>query len=114
MDEIEVTIPAASYLEVDDRLLPTRISPVAGTENDLRARTALGPKNLDTAMTDLARDADGRWRATLRLGERFAEAVGRRDDELAAGLHRRSVPRLVARGGADDLWAGRVQSRTDS
>ena len=28
VDEVEVTIPAASYLEVDDRLLPLRISPV--------------------------------------------------------------------------------------
>jgi aldose 1-epimerase len=73
VDEVEVTIPAASYLEVDDRLLPLRISPVTGTDKDLRAGTALGSTNLDTAMTDLARDADGRWRATLRLGDRFAE-----------------------------------------
>jgi aldose 1-epimerase len=73
VDEVEVTIPAASYLEVDDRLLPLRISPVTGTDKDLRAGTTLGSTNLDTAMTDLARDTDGRWRATLRLGDRFAE-----------------------------------------
>ena len=73
VDEVQVTIPAASYLEVDDRLLPLRISPVTGTDKDLRAGTALGSTNLDTAMTDLARDTDGRWRATLRLGDRFAE-----------------------------------------
>ena len=31
VDEVAVTVPAASYLEVDDRLLPTKISPVDGT-----------------------------------------------------------------------------------
>jgi aldose 1-epimerase len=43
VDEVEVTMPAASYLEVDDRLLPLRISPVTGTDKDLRAGTAAGP-----------------------------------------------------------------------
>ena len=35
-------VPAASYLEVDDRLLPIRISSVAGTVYDLRAGMPLG------------------------------------------------------------------------
>jgi len=32
--------------------------------------------NLDTALTDLARDADGRWRVKLVLGDRSAEVWG--------------------------------------
>ena len=74
VDEVEVTIPAASYLEVDDRLLPVRISPVdRDRERSARRPACWATTNLDTAMTDLARDADGRWRVTLRLGERSAE-----------------------------------------
>ena len=53
VDEVALTVPAASYLEVDDRLLPAKISPVDGTAYDLRRSTVLGTTNLDTAMTDL-------------------------------------------------------------
>jgi aldose 1-epimerase len=73
VDEIALTVPAASYLEVDDRMLPTRVSAVDGTVYDLRSITVLGSTNLDTAMTDLARDSDGRWRVKLTLGDRYAE-----------------------------------------
>ena len=45
-----------SYLEVDDRLLPVRLSPVEGTDKDFRAPHALGSVGLDTAFTDLTRD----------------------------------------------------------
>lgn len=76
VDEVSVTVPAAAYLEVDDRLLPVRVSPVAGTENDLRAGDPLGTTNLDTAFTDLDREEDGRWRVTLALGDRHAELWG--------------------------------------
>jgi aldose 1-epimerase len=69
-------VPAESYLEVDDRLLPIKISPVAGTAYDLRGGPVLGSVNLDTALTDLARDADGRWRVKLLLGDRYAEVWG--------------------------------------
>ena len=37
---------------------------------------ALGSRNLDNAMTDLARDADGRWRVTLSRAGRAAELWG--------------------------------------
>ena len=50
--------------------------PVDGTDNDLRSGPTLGSRNLDVAMTDLARDPDGRWRASLTLGERYAELWG--------------------------------------
>ncbi len=73
VDEVTVTIPAASYVEVDDRLLPVAVSPVDGTPQDLRTPTRLGDLNLDTAYTDLVRGDDGRWRIRLELGERHAE-----------------------------------------
>ena len=73
VDEVAVTVPAASYLEVDDRLLPIKISPVDGTVYDLRRGPVLESLSLDTAMTDLARDSDGRWRVKLMLGDSYAE-----------------------------------------
>ena len=76
VDEVELTVPAGSYLEVDDRLLPVRVSPVDQTPSDLRSGRVLGDTNLDTAMTDLARDPDGRWHVKLTLGERSAELWG--------------------------------------
>jgi aldose 1-epimerase len=78
VDEVTVTVPAARYLEVDDRLLPTRISPVDGTPYDLRQGRILGPTSLDTAMTDLGRDPDERWHVRLELGDRYAELWGDR------------------------------------
>jgi aldose 1-epimerase len=76
VDEVAVIVPAASYLEVDDRLLPIKISSVDGTVYDLRRGPVLGSVSLDTAMTDLARDPDGRWRVELALGDRYAELWG--------------------------------------
>jgi aldose 1-epimerase len=76
VDEVALTLPAASYLEVDDRLLPIKISPVDSTAYDLRGGAVLGSLTLDTAMTDLARDSDGRWRVKLVLGDRYAEVWG--------------------------------------
>jgi aldose 1-epimerase len=76
VDEVALTVPAASYLEVDDRLLPVKISPVAGTVYDLRRGSVLESLSLDTAVTELDRDSDGRWRAKLALGDRYAELWG--------------------------------------
>jgi aldose 1-epimerase len=76
VDEVALTMPVASYLEVDDRLLPIKISPVDGTAYDLRHGPLLGSLILDTAMTDLARDTDGRWRVKLVREDRYAELWG--------------------------------------
>ena len=76
VDEVAVQVPASSYLRVDERLLPVSLVPVDGTDEDLRSGPTLGSRNLDVAMTDLARDPDGRWRASLTLGERYAELWG--------------------------------------
>ena len=76
VDEVALTVPAASYLEVDDRLLPTKISPVDGTAYDLRQGPRLGSTNLDTAMTNLERESDERWHVRLVFGDRAAELWG--------------------------------------
>jgi aldose 1-epimerase len=76
VDEVALTVPAASYLEVDDRLLPTQVSPVDDTPYDLRRGSVLGATNLDTAMTDLVRDPDGHWRIRLTRRDRYAELWG--------------------------------------
>jgi len=73
VDEVRLTVPAGSYLEVDDRLLPAAVVPVAGTALDWRAGAVLGEANLDMAYSDLVRGADGRWRVRLELGDRYAE-----------------------------------------
>jgi aldose 1-epimerase len=76
VDQVSITAPADSYLEVDERLLPTKVSGVDGAPYDLRHGPVLSSTNLDTAMTDLKRDPDGRWRVKLALGDRYAELWG--------------------------------------
>ena len=66
-------MPAGRYLEVDDRLLPRRSEPVDGTDDDLRTGAPLGCAQSRHRVAPLARDADGRWRVRLELGDRWAE-----------------------------------------
>ncbi|UNK70533.1 aldose 1-epimerase family protein [Microbacterium sp. H1-D42] len=62
--DLVLRIPAETYFETDDRLLPIGESPVAiGT--DLREGRRLGDIELDTAFANLRRDADGLVRTTL-------------------------------------------------
>lgn len=70
VDEIGITVPADSYLDVDDRLLPVGLEPVEGKPEDLRNGSPVGTRNLDTAFTDLATDDQGVWRIELALGDR--------------------------------------------
>ena len=56
--EVELTIPAAREVLVDDRLIPTGTSPVSA-EVDFRTVRALGETALDTAYTDLSRTGPG-------------------------------------------------------
>lgn len=98
VDDVSVRLPASAYLEVDERLLPVRVSPVDGTVNDLRAGAPLGTTNLDTAFTDLDRDEDGRWRVRLVLGERHAELWGDATMgwiQVFTGDHRRDLSLAV-------------------
>ncbi len=71
VDEIEVQLPAASWLDVDDRLLPVALKDV-DAKHDLRTAVVLGDRGFDTAFTNLDRDGDGRWRVHLRRGRRQA------------------------------------------
>ncbi|HYN28750.1 MAG TPA: aldose 1-epimerase family protein [Dermatophilaceae bacterium] len=62
--DVQLTIPAATWVETDDRLLPVARRAVAGTDRDLRTPRPVGT-DLDTAFTDLTVDGDGRWRVGL-------------------------------------------------
>jgi aldose 1-epimerase len=111
VDEVSITAPADSYLEVDERLLPTKLSAVDGTRYDLRNGPVLSSTNLDTAMTDLARDPDGRWRVKLVVGDRYAELWGDETMEwiqiFTGGPHRdRSIAVEPMTCGPDAFNAG--------
>ena len=64
VDELTLTVPATTSLDVDDRLLPSGLSPVGG-RLDFREGRALGGTVLDTAYTGLEVADDGRWRVTI-------------------------------------------------
>ncbi|SFO79074.1 aldose 1-epimerase [Geodermatophilus dictyosporus] len=59
LDDCALTVPAATRVTPDDRLLPVGTEPVEGTPHDLRAGRRIGDLRLDDCLTDLARDADG-------------------------------------------------------
>lgn len=73
-----LTVPATTWIEVDDRGLPTGNHSVEGTPYDFRTARLVGDQVIDTAYTDVIRDDDGR--ATVRL----ASADGRREVALWA------------------------------
>lgn len=62
--ELRLTLPASTWFEVDERLLPTAEKPVRD-ETDLREGARLGDVDLDTAFGTLSRDADGLAGTTL-------------------------------------------------
>lgn len=66
IDAAEVTAPGRVRLTADERGIPTGREPVAGTEADLTGARPLGGTVLDTAFTDLVRDADGRAWVRMR------------------------------------------------
>ena len=59
VDDLEVSVPAATRYVTDDRGLPIGTEGVAGTGLDLREPAVLGDRHLDTAFTDLERDSQG-------------------------------------------------------
>ena len=73
VDDVVIAVPAERYLAVDDRLLPLDLILVEGRDEDLRTAAPLGNRRFDTALTGLTRGEDGRWRARLERGERWAE-----------------------------------------
>ncbi|MEO8262772.1 MAG: aldose 1-epimerase family protein [Pseudolysinimonas sp.] len=62
VEQLTLTVPAATYFEVDERLNPTAESPVEGTLSDLRHGPVVGSLELDTAYGSLthAYPVDGR------------------------------------------------------
>jgi aldose 1-epimerase len=65
IDECLLHLPAGSRLPSDERQIPTGIEGVEGTRFDFRSGRVIGEERLDTAFTDLRRDADGLARVRL-------------------------------------------------
>ena len=65
VDDLVVTVRAATRVLVDDRLNPTGSGPVEGTPYDLRHGAPVRGLEIDTAFFDLEQDADGRYRHTI-------------------------------------------------
>lgn len=59
VDDVVLRLPARSRLQVDGRLLPIAVSPVAGTEYDWTAPRRIGRAVLDHTFGDLIHDDDG-------------------------------------------------------
>ena len=65
VDQVRLKVPAGRRLLTDDRGLPVSGEQVAGTEFDFNEGRLIGVTRLDTAFTELRRDADGRVRVNL-------------------------------------------------
>lgn len=66
VDSWELTLPAATHVLTDERMLPVERRDVGGTAYDFRSPRPIGDTVLDHAFTDLDRDPDGRARVTVR------------------------------------------------
>jgi aldose 1-epimerase len=67
IDDAEVKIPGAGYVEFNERLTPTgRIIPVTATEWDYRTARPIGARRFNHCYVRLERDADGSTSALLR------------------------------------------------
>jgi aldose 1-epimerase len=69
VDGCELTLPAGSWLPMDDRGIPSGPpEPVDGTAYDFRQPRVIGTTRLDHALTGLSRDGDGRAWSYLAAG----------------------------------------------
>ena len=69
VDECELSLPAASWLPMDDRGIPSGPpAKVEGTPYDFRRPRTIGTTQLDHALTGLERDGDGQAWAHLAAG----------------------------------------------
>lgn len=67
IDDVELRIPAAGFLEFNDRLAPTGvIHAVDGTEWDYRAYRRIGERQFNHCYVQLERTAEGMATASLR------------------------------------------------
>jgi aldose 1-epimerase len=77
VDGCELTLPAESWLPMDDRGIPSGSpEPVEGTEYDFRQSRVIGTTRLDHALTGLSRDDDGRAWAYLAADGGAGPRVG--------------------------------------
>ena len=77
VDECELTLPAKSWLPMDDRGIPSGPpEPVDGTPYDFLRAHAIGATRLDHALTGLSRGDDGRAWAYLAAGGEAGPRVG--------------------------------------
>ncbi|WP_084648267.1 aldose epimerase [Acidipropionibacterium thoenii] len=67
IDQWSVSAGFATYLEVDERLLPVALRPVEGTPAQLHGEQEFGSRSLDTAFTD-SPVAGRRWQVEVRAG----------------------------------------------
>lgn len=65
LDDVVLTLPAASQLVTDEHQLPVGLRPV-DADADFRAGARLGARRFDSGFTDLQRDDRGRAVAELR------------------------------------------------
>lgn len=70
VDDWQLTVPAAAALLTDDRQIPAGSRSVAGSELDYRSARRIGDARLDTAFTDLDRDAEGLATVTFSRADR--------------------------------------------
>jgi aldose 1-epimerase len=67
IDSALLRVPSETYLQVDDRMIPTGHASVSGTPFDFSASRPIGNAALDLCFTDLEREEDGRAQVTLRV-----------------------------------------------
>ena len=65
VDTCRLRVPAGTYFQTDENLIPTGQMGVEGTEYDFREGKEVGDLQLDTCFTDVAPDADGLTRVVF-------------------------------------------------
>ncbi|MGH3147118.1 MAG: aldose 1-epimerase family protein [Rubrobacter sp.] len=65
IDAASLRLPASTYIETNDRLIPTGKASVEGTDFDFREGREIGRVQLDTCFTDVIPDADGYTRVVM-------------------------------------------------
>lgn len=65
VDEVVLDLPAATWLETDERLVPVGRRETAGSPYAFAAAAPIGARRADTAYTDLPRLPDGRVEARM-------------------------------------------------
>ncbi|HXQ62395.1 MAG TPA: aldose 1-epimerase family protein [Acidimicrobiales bacterium] len=118
IDVVRLTLPGHRCLVTDDRGLPTGDTIVAGSELDFTTGRRIGPTQLDTAFTDLARDDRGMARvdlddietgrgATVWMDDRFGYVTAYTADTVEpAGRRRQSIAIEPMTCPADALRSG--------